>query len=88
MWVLVRISVHMVIYINTCVIPQAIQSLIFPANLLASFWSMFAIICQMTRLACFHIGCFENMNADNYISPALLQEDRLDSRLGLFLTVI
>lgn len=77
---------------NTCVIPQAIQSLIFPANLLASFWSMFAIICQLTPLACFHISCFENMYADNYISTAPLQDDRLDSHLGLFfnsyLTVI
>lgn len=69
---------------NTCVIPQAIKSLIFPANLLASFWSMFAFIYQLTPLACFHIICFENMNADNYIGTAPLQEDRLDSHLGLF----
>lgn len=73
---------------NTCVIPQAIQFLIFPASLLASFWSMFAVIWQMTPWACFHISCFENLNADNYISPAPLQEDRLNSHLGLFLTVI
>lgn len=68
---------------NTCVIPQAIQSLLFSASLPASFWSMFAIICQLTPLACFHISCFENMNADNYISTAPLREDRLDSHLGL-----
>lgn len=40
----------------------------------------------------FSHSCFENVNADNYISTAPLQDDRLDSHLGLFfnsyLTVI